>query len=93
MSAPPVRDLWRAARAVGGRPDLWPAAVVMAWRLAPQGWWRHWPPLPLPDAAYWRFRMTTAYGGAGNAAAAPADVVEYLEWCSTRRRRVRPPLR
>jgi hypothetical protein len=58
----------------------------MAVRLAPARWWRRWPPLPLPDAAYWRFRMTTAYGGSGDAVPKARDLVEYLEWCRERRR-------
>ena len=76
-----LRALARAAVAVAGRPDLWAVAVVTAARLTPEGWWRRWPPLPVPDAAYWRFRMTTAYGGSGDAVPGGRDVLEYLEWC------------
>ena len=72
--------LWPAARAVAVRPGLWPVAVVQARRLAAPGWWRRWPPLPLPDPAYLRFRLQTAFGDTG-AAPAPADVVAYLRWC------------
>lgn len=82
----------RIACVVLGRPQLWGTAVVVAVRLAPSGWWCRWPPLPLPPASYWRFRMTTAYGGSGDAVPSPADVVEYLEWCRERRLR-RPRLR
>ena len=35
--------------------------------LAPDGWWRRPPHLPLPDPAYLRFRMVTAHGGDGSA--------------------------
>ena len=52
--------------ALARRPWLWPDAVMEAVRLAPPGWWRRWPPVPLPDAALWRFRMETAYGGSGD---------------------------
>jgi len=93
MSTPPLRALWQVARALADRPDLWPTAIIVARRLAPRRWWRRWPPLPLPDAAYWRFRMTTAYGGTGRAPATPADVVEYLEWCAESRRGERRALR
>ena len=30
--------------------------------LAAPGWWRRWPPLPVPDRRYLRFRLQTAYG-------------------------------
>lgn len=93
MSAPAPGALWRVVRAVAGRPDLWPVAAIVARRLAPRRWWRRWPPLPLPDGSYWRFRMTTAYGGEGEAGADPVDVVEYLEWCRTRRHQERRSLR
>jgi hypothetical protein len=69
-----------AALAVAVRPRLWGVAVTQALRLAAPGWWRRWPPLPLPDPAYLRFRMQTAYGDP-EAAPAPPDVVAYLEWC------------
>ena len=42
--------LWR--RGGRRRRGAWP----------PPGWWRRPPFLPVPDAAYWRFRMQTAYG-------------------------------
>lgn len=84
-----ARALWRVAPAVVARPDLWIVALVMAVRLAPIGWWRRWPPLPVPDASYWRFRMTTAYGGTGDAVPPTKDVVEYLEWCRERHRPAR----
>jgi hypothetical protein len=68
-------------RALSRRPDLWPVAAVTALRLAPPGWWRRRPYLPLPDPGYWRLRMTIAYGGAGDGPPHPEDVVSYLQWC------------
>jgi len=74
--------------AVLRRPHLWRVAIRQSLRLAPTGWWRHAPFLPLPDPAYLRFRLVTAYGGdgspppGGTSAGDPAeDVVSYLEWC------------
>lgn len=62
------------------RPGLWVTALLVAGRLAPRGWWRRRPHLPLPDRSYWAFRSTTAFG-APDAAPDPDDVVAYLEWC------------
>jgi hypothetical protein len=69
-----------AVAAVARRPSLWPVALRQAGRMAPSGWWRRRPFLPLPDPAYLRFRLQTQYGGAGRSAE-PADVVAYLNWC------------
>jgi hypothetical protein len=69
-----------ALMAVAGRPRLWPVAVREARRLAPTGWWRRPPFLPLPPAAYRRFRMETMYG-ADDHLPVPDDLVRWLEWC------------
>ncbi|CAN5129862.1 hypothetical protein BH24ACT1_BH24ACT1_04490 [soil metagenome] len=58
-------------------------------RLAPSGWWRRWPPLPLPDPTYLRFRMETAYGDP-DCDPEPADVVAYLAWCQQGHRKWPP---
>ena len=71
------------------RPDLWGTAVRQALRLAPRGWWRRPPFLPLPAESYLRFRMVTAYGGDGmpgheqgdGEVDRAADLITYLEWC------------
>jgi len=77
-------SMGRAATAVALRPGLWGTALVQCLRLAPTGWWRRWPPLPLPDAEYLRFRLQTQYGDAERAPD-PADVVAYLQWCRSYR--------
>ena len=79
---PSSRWMVAAGGAVLRRPDLWATAVRQIARLAPDGWWRRSPYLPLPDAAYLHFRMVTAYGGDG-AEPRPEDVVTYLHWCRT----------
>ncbi|HEX4979989.1 MAG TPA: hypothetical protein VFV35_07985, partial [Acidimicrobiales bacterium] len=43
--------LARGALAVLAHPSLWSTAVIQLGRLAPRGWWRRTPFLPLPDAA------------------------------------------
>ncbi len=83
-----VGELGEVAGALLRRPDLWAAALMAAWRLAPTAWWRRWPFLPLPDAELWAFRMVTAYG-APDARPRPADVVSFVEWSRAGGRR--PP--
>jgi hypothetical protein len=75
--------------AVALRPWLWGVAVTQVLRLAPTGWWGRWPPVPLPDPAYLRFRLQTAYGDPDRPPSAD-DVVDYLKWCR-RMRRLRYP--
>ena len=82
-SEPPVvrlRSLLPVAVAVARRPRLWPTAVRAALDLAPAGWWRHSPFLPLPDPGWLRFRLTTAYGGDGSGPIVGRDLVDWLEW-------------
>lgn len=67
--------------ALARRPDLWPTALRVALRLAPSGWWRRAPHLPLPSRDYLQFRMVTAYGGDGSSPPEPHDLITYLEWC------------
>ena len=77
----PARTLGRVAAAVAARPGLWPVALRQAQRLTPRGWWRRLPPRPAPDAALWRFRMETAYGGDGDRTPTTDDIRTYLRWC------------
>lgn len=70
----------RSVLAVLRRPVLWSTAVIQLFRLAPRGWWRQAPFLPMPDRAYLRFRMQTMYGDPDHGLEA-ADLVTFLEWC------------
>lgn len=74
------------AGAVLARPRLWPAAFRQLRVLAPEGWWRRAPFLPLPDRDWMAFRLTTAYGDPA-ARLDPDDFVTWLRWSET----VRPP--
>lgn len=76
----------RVVTALAIRPGLWPTAVVQLFALAPTGWWRRRPFLPLPAPAYLAFRLQTMYGRPGHRPV-PDDVVAYLEWCRELRRR------
>lgn len=73
----------RVVVAVLLRPGLWSVAVRQVLRLAEPGWWRRFPPLPLPPPGYVHFRLVTAYGGDGSARGAELarDAVTYLRWC------------
>lgn len=77
----------RVGLAVAARPRLWWPALTMVARMAPRGWWRRWPPLPSPSAAYAEFRVHTALGGPVAPGSPPeraldaAEVVAFLEWC------------
>jgi len=68
------------AVAVATRPRLWASAVAAGASLAPGGWWRRPPYLPLPDRRWLRFRLVTAYGGTGDSRPEVDDVVTWLEW-------------
>jgi hypothetical protein len=49
------------------------------WRLRRNGWLRRAPFLPLPDARYWDFRMTTVNGNA-NVALSPVSMLDAATW-------------
>jgi hypothetical protein len=72
--------------AVLRRPSLWPTAARQARLLAPSGWWRRWPPVPVPAPEWLRFRLVTAYGDPTRVPD-PEDVEAWLRWCRTARRR------
>lgn len=74
-----VRWVVRAGLGVLAHPSLWGIAVVQVLRLAPAGWWRRRPFLPLPDPGYLRFRLETQYGD--DHRPEPQDVLTYLRWC------------
>ncbi len=69
-----------AVLAVARHPSLWVTGVRQARVLAAPGWWRRRPFLPLPAPDYLRFRLQTAYGGTGEGAPDPDDLVTYLRW-------------
>ena len=83
-----ARGWARVVRGVLVRPALWPTALRQALLLAPPGWWRRPPFLPLPDPGYLAFRLETMYGGAAPSPEAD-DLVAYLRWCRRYRRSVR----
>ena len=81
-----VRWALAAVGAVLRHPSLWRTGLRQVRLLAQPGWWRRRPFLPVPDPAYLRFRLETAYGGRGDQVPAPDDLVAYLRWVRAERR-------
>ena len=79
-----MADTWsaltlRLAARAALRPRLAVDLVRTAWAFRRRGWYRRAPFLPIPDRAYLRWRMYTAY--ADEAAVPPAeDVVRFARW-------------
>ncbi len=61
------------------RPRLALDLLATAWAFRRRGWWARAPFLPLPDRAYLRWRMYTAY--ADEEAVPPVDdVIRFARW-------------
>jgi hypothetical protein len=54
------------------------------WRMRAAHWWRRAPFLPLPDRAYWRFRLATATGSPTGSPSA-REMVEFAKWSALQR--------
>jgi hypothetical protein len=76
-----VKDLWTPglARYLVRRPTKVLTLARAGWRLRRRGWLRHPPFLPIPDHAYWHFRVVTVNGTSGSALS-PASMVEAATW-------------
>jgi len=76
-----MKRLW--SRGLGRHLLGHPADVVTlaraGWRLRRDGWLRHAPFLPLPDARYWDFRMATV-NGSSDVALSPTSMVDAATW-------------
>ena len=70
----------RITAALVRRPGLWGTALRQALHLAPGGWWRRFPFLPIPDAKYAGMRAVIQYGNHDHPVEV-ADVLKYLAWC------------
>lgn len=70
----------RVVLAVIVRPGLWATAISSVLAMAPTGWWRRKPFLPIPDPDWMHFRLETAYGGDGTGPIEAQDLVTWLEW-------------
>ncbi|MGQ0815524.1 MAG: hypothetical protein ACT4O1_13885 [Gemmatimonadota bacterium] len=61
------------------RPHTLVLLAGAAWRFRRRDWYRRAPFLPLPSAAYMRWRLHTAFGDE-HATPGPADLEAYLKW-------------
>lgn len=68
-----------AVAAVLRRPHLWGTALGTLVSLAPDGWWKRPPFLPIPVQEAVDWRLTTAFGSP-DTTLAEDDLVAYLEW-------------
>ncbi len=84
LPATGVRSFIPVFRAIVVRPRLWYPSIRQALVLAPVGWWRRAPFLPLPSVELLEFRAVTQYGSTTHAMD-PHDVVDYVRWCSSMR--------
>jgi hypothetical protein len=67
-------------RMVLARPHLWGTGVRVLRSVLVPGWWRRWPPAPVPPA-YAAFRLHTALGDDPEVRLEAVEVVAFLEWC------------
>lgn len=77
-------DLRGVALYLARHPASVPAVAGAAWRLRANGWWRTRPFLPLPDPAYWGFRLMTATGSY-DGVLEPREVVDAATWAARQR--------
>ena len=75
----------RLSAALAARSLIHPSLAIdllrVAWRLRRREWYQRPPFLPLPDEAYLRWRVYTAYGH-GDVTPPAADVVRYARWAA-----------
>ncbi len=61
-------------------PSLWIEGLKSVVRMAPNGWWKRRPFLPIPSSSYWHFRMVTVFGGDGSGRLDEQQVIGFLRW-------------
>ncbi|MGI9625863.1 MAG: hypothetical protein ACR2QM_03430 [Longimicrobiales bacterium] len=67
------------------RPWLLPVFLSAAWAFRSKDWFRRPPFLPLPSAAYLKWRMETAYGD-GESEPPAEDFIRFLKWSRAMRK-------
>lgn len=76
-----MKGLWTPGlgRSLLRHPSHTATLARAGWRLRREGWLRHRPHLPLPDPAYWNFRVTTV-NGSSNKVLGPSSLVDAATW-------------
>jgi hypothetical protein len=77
-------DIRALARHLRRHPKDARALLSAVWRMRATNWWSHAPFLPLPDRAYWRFRLATATGSP-NGSPTVREMVEFAKWSALQR--------
>jgi hypothetical protein len=77
-------DVRGVLRHLARHPSNVPLLLGASWRLRATGWWRRKPFVPLPDPAYWRFRLSTATGSPSGSTSV-REVVEFAKWSARQR--------
>jgi hypothetical protein len=77
-------NLGAIARHLRRHPTDARALLIALWRMRATNWWRHAPFLPLPDRAYWHFRLATATGSSTGVPDA-REMVEFAKWSALQR--------
>jgi hypothetical protein len=79
---------WQLVVALIRRPDLWVEMLRTMFAVAPSGWWRRRPFVPIPDPAYTEWRLITAHGES-TSPLQPEELIHYLEWRKRQHRALR----
>ncbi len=77
-------DVRAVARHLARHPAHARILLVALWRLRATNWWRRAPFLPLPDRAYWGFRLSTATGSTSGSTSV-REIVEFAKWSARQR--------
>jgi hypothetical protein len=77
-------DMRALARHLRHHPQDARVLLIAVWRMRATKWWRRAPFLPLPDRAYWRFRLATATGSPTGSPGV-REMVEFAKWSALQR--------
>jgi hypothetical protein len=81
MAGSMMKELWAPGlgRYLLRHPSHAATLARAGWRLRRDGWLSSRPHLPLPDPAYWKFRVTTV-NGSSHTVLSPTSLVDAATW-------------